>query len=94
MDRLNNAGPTIDFTYELENKNTLPFLDISLIYNNSKLEFKVHYKSTNKNDHIHFHSHPKTKIKEEIIIGFYIKALRICIPKYLNKFDNIENSFS
>ena len=38
-----------------ETNNTLPFLDILLINVNNKLEFKVHQKSTNKNDHIHFY---------------------------------------
>ena len=49
MDRLNNIEPII-----LENNNNLSFLDILLINNNNKLEFKVHHKSTYKNDHMHF----------------------------------------
>ena len=36
MDRL-NIEPARDFTYELENKNTLPFLDILLIVKNKIL---------------------------------------------------------
>ena len=49
-DKLNN---TINFTYELENNNTLPFMDILQMNNNNKLELKVHHKSTNKNGHTH-----------------------------------------
>ena len=58
MNWLNNTDPTIDFTDKLETNNTLPLLDILLI-NNNKLEFKVHHKSTYKNDYIHFYSHHK-----------------------------------
>ena len=69
------------------NQKTLHFLDILLIINNNILKFKVHHKSINKNSHIHFYLHHKTKIKSGIIIGF-------CTPKFLNdEFDYIENSF-
>ena len=46
--RLDNIESTMDFTYEQESDNTLPFLDILRI-NNNKLEFKAHHKCTNEN---------------------------------------------
>ena len=51
MDRWNNTEPTTDLTF-WENHKTFPFLDILLMNNNNKLEFKVCHNSTNKNDHI------------------------------------------
>ena len=90
-DRLNNVEPSIKFIYELEYNSTLLFLDILLIRNINKLEFKVYRKPTFKNDHIHFYSHYN---KRGVIIGFYLRALRICSSKYLNdEFNHIENSF-
>ena len=68
MDRLINIKLTIDFTYELENE----ILGILLI-NDNKLEYKVHHKSTNKNDQIYFDSH-NTKIKRRITIEFYLRT--------------------
>ena len=56
-DRLNHIEAPIDFTYELENENILLFSDILLMNNNNKLEFKVHHKSTNKNEQIHIYSY-------------------------------------
>ena len=56
-DRWNNIEPTINFTHELGNINTLEFFDILLINVNKELEFKVHRKSTNKNDYTHFKFH-------------------------------------
>ena len=47
-DKLNNAEPSLKFTYELEYNYTLPFLDILLIKNINKLEFKVYRKTTRK----------------------------------------------
>ena len=52
-DKLNNVKPSLKFTHELEYNCTLPFLDILLIMNINKLEFKVYRKTTCKNDHIH-----------------------------------------
>ena len=66
------------FTYELESNNTLPFLDILLIRNINKLEFKVYHKPTSNNDHIHFYSHHNNNTKRGVVIDFYLRALRIC----------------
>jgi len=95
VERLNKIEPTINFTHELEHKHTLPFLDILLTNNNNHLEFKVYHKPTNKNDHIHFYSHHNTKIKSGLVIGFYLRALRICTKKFLDEeFEFIDNSFT
>ena len=92
-DRLNYVEPSIKFTYELEYNSNLHFLNILLIRNINKLEFKVYCKPTCKNDYIHFYSH-HNNTKRGIIIGFYLWALRICSSKYLNdEFIHIENSF-
>ena len=93
--RLNNEElSTIKFTYELESNNKLTFLDIILIRNVNKLKFKVYRKSTCKNDHIRFYSHHNNNTKRGVIVRFYLRALRIRSPKYLNNgFNHIENSF-
>lgn len=94
-DRLNRVEPTIKFTHELESNNSLPFLDILLTRNNNKLEFKVYRKPTCKNDYLHFYSHNDTRTKRGVIIGFYLRALRICSAKYLDdEFSYIEDTFS
>ena len=79
-DRLNNVEPSINFTYKQENNNTLNFLDILLINNKNKFEFKVHHESPNKKDDIHFYSHHNTKIKRELFNGFRLRTLRIAPP--------------
>ena len=63
--------------------------------NNSRLEFKVYHKPMSKNDRIHFYSHHNTKIKSGILIGFFLRALRICTPKFLDEeFEHISRSFT
>ena len=84
-----NWTMSLKFTYELEYNDTLPFLDILLIRNINKLEFKAYHKPTCTNDHIHFFSHHNNNTKRGIIIGLYLRALRICS----SKFTHIENYF-
>ena len=55
VQKLNQVEPSINFTNKFEKNNSLPFLDILLINNNNKLEFKVYHKINNKNDLIHFY---------------------------------------
>ena len=95
VNNLNKIEPTINFTSEIEKNNSLPFLDILLHKANSKLQFSVYRKPTNKDDLINFHSHHHIKIKTGIIIGFYLRAFRICSPGYLqNELHQIENTFT
>ena len=49
VQKLIQVEPSINFKYELEKNNSLLFLDILLINNNNKLEFKVYHKINNKN---------------------------------------------
>ena len=68
--------------------------DISPIKNNNALKFKIHHKPTTKIDHIHYYSHHDTHTKRGIIIGFHLRALRICTPKHLDdEFTHIMNTF-
>ena len=92
-EKLNNFEPSINFTHEKESNNTIPFQDILIIKSHNNSTFKVYCKPTNKNNYVHFYSHHHNKIKTCLIIGFYLKALRICSPQYLDEeFEYIEPS--
>ena len=93
MNKLNNVEPSIKFTYELEVNNNLPFLDTLLHRQDDKILRSVYRKPTYKNDIIHYYSDHTDKIKSGIIIGFYLRALRICSPEYLDhEMEHIEES--
>ena len=77
-EKLNNVEPSTKFPYEKGSNNTIRFLDILIIKSQNALTFKVYRKLTNKKDYIHFYSYHNNKIKIGVIIGFYLKALRIC----------------
>ena len=81
--RLNEIEPSINFTFETESNNSLPFLDIRLHNTTPNLLFSVYRKPTHKNDLIHFYSHHHNRIKSGIIIGSFLRALRISSPEFL-----------
>ena len=94
VERLNEVEPSIEFTLEEEENGKLPFLDVLIIKNNNKLSFKVYRKPTNKNDMIHFYSHHNTKVKRGVLIGFYLRANRICSPEFLaDEYNYIDTIF-
>ena len=92
-EKLNNVEPSINFTDEKGSNNTIPFLDIIIIKSPNSLSFKVYRKPTNKNDYIYFYSHQNNKTKTGLIIGFYLRTLRIWSLQYLNEeFEFMEHS--
>ena len=54
--RLNSFHKNIQFTYELENQNKLPFLDVLLIRRGNKIETTVYRKSTNNDIYLNWGS--------------------------------------
>ena len=52
--RLNSFHKNIQLTYELENQNKLPFLDILLIRRGTKIETTVYRKSTNNDIYLNW----------------------------------------
>ena len=85
VDRLNMVEPTITFTHECETNNSLPFLDILLHKSEHSLLFSVYRKPTHKHDFINYYSHHHTHIKTSLIIGAYLRALRICSPQFIKQ---------
>ncbi|XP_053634857.1 uncharacterized protein [Cherax quadricarinatus] len=83
--RLNAVEPAIQFTLEEESNDELPFLDVLIHKVDHNLRFQVYRKPTNKNDLTHFYSSQDTKTKRGIIIGFFLRAYRICSPEFLDE---------
>ena len=54
LSKLNSFYPNIQFTYEIEEENKVPFLDVLLIRNRNFLETKVYRKPTNNNIYLNW----------------------------------------
>ena len=81
---LNSHFNSINFTYEVENDNCLPFLDILIMKENDKPTFKVYRKPTHTDSYIHAFSLHTQQVKRGVISGLVLRALRICDPKFLD----------
>ena len=89
---LNNLVPTIKFTLERENNNTLPFLDILIHRIDRKFKFEVYRKPTNINSFIHNFSNHEKKIKRSVFISMFLRTLNIVSPEFFDK--EIENIYN
>ena len=79
------------FKIELEEERKLAFLDTCIIRTNTCFKFKVHRKPTNRGDYVHFYSAHSERVKIGIVIGFFLRAFRVCDKEYLN--DEIEHIY-
>ena len=80
---LNSCEPSIKFTLERSQNNTLPFLDVLLEKTQESFKTKVYRKSTHTNSYIHYFSQHSMEIKKEVVVGLYLRAFRICVPACL-----------
>ena len=92
--RLNGVEPAIQLTCEEEKDGTLPFLDVVIRRFEHNLKFSVYRKPTNKDDFVHFFSSHSMRTKTGIVIGFFLRAYRICSPEFLQtELDYIRKAF-
>ena len=84
LEKLNSVNPKIQFTLEREKDQKLAFLDTLVHRDNHGARFSVYRKPTNKDDFIHFFSSHTHRVKTGTVIGFYLRAYRICSDEFLD----------
>ena len=82
---LNTVDSKIQFTLEKEINGKLPFLDTMIMRNGHTAKFKVYRKPSNKEDYVHFFSGHSERVKNGIVIGFFLRAFRICSEDFLQE---------
>lgn len=95
LERLNSIHDRIKFTMEEEgNDNTIPFLDTRIHRRDDSVAFSVFRKSTNRDDFVHYFSGHDVGTKSGTVIGFFLRALRICDVEFLQEeINNVFDSF-
>ena len=76
--------PSIKFTYEVENNNCLPFLDVNIFHTHNGFRFSVFRKPTNVSSYIHFYSDHSKQIKMSTFSSMFLRAYRVCSPEFLD----------
>ncbi|XP_069987719.1 uncharacterized protein [Penaeus vannamei] len=82
LTRLNSVHEKIHFTMEKEDQK-LPFLNTLNHRGDDGLRFSVYRNPTYKDDYIHYYSAHGNKTMSGVVIGFFLRALRICSPEFL-----------
>ena len=94
LDALNSVDVKIQFTLEKEKQGSLAFLDTEII-RQDQVKFKVYRKPTNKECYVHFYSGHSDRVKRGVVIGFFLRAFRICSKEYLDEeLEHIISSFT
>ena len=85
LDELNLVDPKTQLTIEHEKFAAIPFLDTEIVRTGNQVKFKVYRKPTNREDYVHFFSVHTDKVKRGIVIGFFLRAFRVCSEEYLEE---------
>ena len=95
LDQLNSFHEQIQFTYEVEHNNKLPFLDVLLIKNANKIDTTVYRKPTNTDVYLNWNTHAPTTWKRGTLRTILSRAYTICSSEtYLNEeIKYIESTF-
>ena len=91
VQRLNTVDANIQFTLEKEAGGGLPFLDTFIGREGQNLKYRVYRKPSCKEDYIHYYSGHNERYKRGVVIGFFLRAYRVCSPEYLQ--EEIEHIF-
>ena len=67
LEYMNTKHPNMSFTYEVENNNTISFLDIQVYRANNSFNTSIHRKSTFSGVYSHFHSFMPVEYKRGLI---------------------------
>ena len=78
LTQLNNFHPSIAFTYELEEQNRLPFLDVQVIRTGLTTETTVYRKPTNQNLYLHWNSFTPKAWRIGALKTLIFRALKVC----------------
>lgn len=81
---LNSLVPSIKFTVEVEQNDSLPFLDVLIHRCDRSFKFDVYRKPTNVLSYVHFYSSHHNKVKHSVLSSMFLRALRVCSPEFVD----------
>ena len=86
LDQSNSFHEQIQFIYEVEHNNKLPFLDVLLIKNANKIDITVYRKLTNTVIYLNWNTHAPTTWKRVTLRTILSRVYTICLSeRYLNE---------
>ena len=83
--RLDSLYSSLQFTFETEKNNSLPFLDVHVEHTKSSYETKVHRKPTFTGQYLRWESFTPIKRKASLVSTLVHRALKICSKSKLRE---------
>ena len=83
--QVNELVPSIDFTVEWEQNESIPFLDTTIHRLSSGFSFAIYRKPTHSNQFIHYFSWHPDHVKRGALHTLFLRAYRICDQLYLEQ---------
>ena len=94
LHEVNSLAPSIKFTVEWEEEESIPFLDTKIHRLSSGFSFEIFRKPTHSNQYIHWFSWHKEQVKRSALFSLLLRAYRICDHTYLQQeIDYLYNAF-
>ena len=85
LNAFNSLHHRLQFTMEINNKNFINFLDVTIIADNDKLTFDWFHKDTYSGRYLNFNSHHPLAHKRGVIYGLVDKVFQITSPIFHKK---------
>lgn len=83
LSQINNVFPTITFTHEIQDQNSIAFLDLKVHNHNQQILYQIYRKKTNNNILLHAFSNHELQIKKSVVFTAFLRAYRFSDPPYL-----------
>ena len=84
LEIFNSYHDRLNFTHELQNNNSINFLNITIISENTKLFYNWYTKPTSSNRKINFNSKHRIKQKKAIVFNLVDRAILLAEKKFHN----------
>ncbi len=85
-DHLNNISPLIQFTKEIQEGASLPFLDVLIMcQSNESLTYQLYQNKAHTDRFLHAHSHHHPAMKSVILKTLATREIWIAAPSFLKK---------
>ena len=78
LSEINNYHPSLKFTMEKENDNSIPFFDMKIIHKDNKLSSTWYTKPTDTGLTMNFHAVAPVQYKKSVVTGFIHRIYNAC----------------
>lgn len=81
----NSYHGRLKFTFETESQNSINFLNVKIIHNNTHIKTNWHIKDTSSNRHLNYFSYTSVNFKKSVINSLVDQTIKLAHPKFIEE---------